>query len=338
MSETSGAMQGVGAPCAIEVEGLSKRYGNVHALDGVSFRVPRGAIAGFVGPNGSGKTTTMRILATLLRQDSGAARVLGFDTRNAHDAIRVRHAIGFMPDYFGLYTDMTAAEYLDFFAAAYRIPAARRAALVDDILALVNLSDNRGSLIAALSRGMQQKLSLGRALVHAPDVLLLDEPASGLDPRARIELMGLLRELRNMGKTILISSHILSELHSLCDMVVIIEKGRVVYTGSLEVASEGMSNGRGILELAVAGDQNLAASFLGAMPGVRSIRRKDRVLVVEHDAELASADLIGECVRNGHCIEEARRVKATLEDIFMQMTGEPPPLPDAAAPQPGGVA
>ena len=335
MKESPPAAQGAGTQYAIEIQGLSKRYGPVRALDQVSFQIPHGVIAGFVGPNGSGKTTTMRILATLLRQDSGTARVLGHDTRLTQEANHVRHEIGFMPDYFGLYTDMTAAEYLDFFAAAYRIPAGRRATLVGDILALVNLVEKRNALIAGLSRGMQQKLSLGRALVHSPSVLLLDEPASGLDPRARIELMELLRELRRMGKTILISSHILSELHHLCDMVVIIEKGRLVYTGSLEQASAGLSAGRRFMELTVAGDPDPAAAFLLTLAGVRAIRHKERVLVLEHEPELGSADIIESCVRNGYKIDEARRSSATLEEIFMQMTGEPPPLPDAATIPPG---
>lgn len=335
--ESTSALYGAAAPYAVEIEGLSKRYGTVRALDQVSFRIPQGAIAGFVGPNGSGKTTTMRILATLLRQDAGTARVLGHDTSQAQSANKVRHSIGFMPDYFGLYTDMTASEYLDFFAAAYRIPAERRATLVEDVLVLVNLVEKRNALIGALSRGMQQKLSLGRALVHSPSVLLLDEPASGLDPRARIELMELLRELRKMGKTILISSHILSELHNLCDMVIIIEKGRLVYTGSLEQASAGLSAGRRFLELTVAGDPDVVAAFLTTIEGVRAIRRKDRILILEHDSTLGSAYLIGECVRNGHGIEEARRASATLEEVFMQMTGEPPPLPNTL-PGSGGVA
>jgi ABC-2 type transport system ATP-binding protein len=305
---------------AIEITDLTKRFGRTLALDKLTFTIPQGVIAGFVGPNGSGKTTTMRVLATLLRQDSGSAKVFGYDTRSPAAARHVRHAIGFMPDYFGLYTDMTAGEYLDFFGAAYRIPAEQRPRLADDILALMNLTDKKDTLISGLSRGMQQKLSLGRALIHSPRLLLLDEPASGLDPRARIELMELLRELKKMGKTIFISSHILSELHNLCDTVVIIENGRTVYTGSIEEASDGVLEGRRFVELTVAGDPDAAAEILKTIAGVREIRRKERVLLVEHDPGVSSADLIEGCVRNGIRIEEARRGSANLEEIFMRMT------------------
>ncbi len=305
---------------AIEVENLTKRFGKVVAVDNMSFKIPPGVIAGFVGPNGSGKTTTMRILATLLKQDAGSARVFGLDTRTPA-AKQVRHMIGFMPDYFGLYTDMTPAEYLDFFGAAYRIPAEKRQQLVNDVLTLVNLTEKRDSLISGLSRGMQQKLSLGRCLIHSPQLLLLDEPASGLDPRARIELMELLREMKNMGKTIFISSHILSELHTLCDMVVIIEKGRTVFTGGLAEASDDVMKGRRFLELTVNTDPDVAAEFVKTIPGVTSIRRKEQVLLVEHGAQLSSTAIIASCVKQQIGIEEARKGSANLEEIFMHMTG-----------------
>jgi ABC-2 type transport system ATP-binding protein len=308
---------------AIEVEGLAKRFGKVQAVDELEFRIPRGVIAGFVGPNGSGKTTTMRIIATLLRQEAGTARVFGQDTRSPAQARQVRHSIGFMPDYFGLYPDMTAAEYLAFFAAAYRIPSSRCPSLVADILALIGLTEKSDTLIAGLSRGMQQKLSLGRSLVHSPELLLLDEPASGLDPRARIELMELLRELRSMGKTIFISSHILSELHHLCDMVVIVEKGHAVYVGGLEEASEGVLHGQRLLELEIEGDPEAALVRLNQTPGISAIRRKERRLFLQHDGSLGVADLLAQCVRDGIRVSEARRVSANLEEIFMHLTGAP---------------
>lgn len=315
-------MESVPVEYAIEIDGLNKRFGRVPALTDLSFKVPRGVIAGFVGPNGCGKTTTMRILATLLRSDSGTAKVFGLPVGSPSEVSKVRHQIGFMPDYFGLYNDMTAGEYLEFFAAAYKIEAARRPALVSDMLALVNLSDRKDSLISGLSRGMQQKLSLGRALVHSPQLLLLDEPASGLDPRARIELMELLRELKRMGKTVLISSHILSELGNLCDIVVIIEKGHAVYTGSLEEASDGVMHGLRFLELDVATDPDVAAEIVKALDGVRGIRRKESLLLIEHAANLSSADIIEACVKHGVRVDEARRGSANLEEIFMQMTGK----------------
>jgi ABC-2 type transport system ATP-binding protein len=306
---------------AIEIKNLTKRFGTVMALDNLSFNIPGGVIAGFVGPNGSGKTTTMRILATLLKQDSGAATVFGLKTGSLSTAGRVRHAIGFMPDYFGLYSDMTAGEYLDFFAAAYRIPAEKREGLVSDMLALVSLTGKKDTLISGLSRGMQQKLSLSRALIHSPRLLLLDEPASGLDPRARIELMELLRELKRMGKTIFISSHILSELQHLCDIVVIIENGHEVYTGSMADAAAGLMKGRAFAELLVENDPDSAADALKAVEGIQGIRMKENLLLIEHAPELSSADIAEACVRNGIRVTELRRGSANLEEIFMQMTG-----------------
>jgi len=306
---------------AIEIQNLTKRFGGVQALNKLSFGIPCGVIAGFVGPNGSGKTTTMRILATLLKQDSGSAKVFGDSASSQSKAKLVRHSIGFMPDYFGLYTDMTAGEYLDFFAAAYRIPPEKREGLVSDMLALVSLSDKKDTLISGLSRGMQQKLSLGRALIHSPRLLLLDEPASGLDPRARIELMELLRELKRMGKTVFISSHILSELQHLCDMVVIIEKGHEVYCGSMADASENLMAGRGFAELIVAGDPDAAAEVLKLLEGVQGIRRNERQLLIEHSPELSTADIVDACVKQGIRVEEMKRGSANLEEIFMQMTG-----------------
>jgi ABC-2 type transport system ATP-binding protein len=307
---------------AIEIDGLTKQFGKLMALDHLSFKVPSGVIAGFVGPNGSGKTTTMRVLATLLKQDHGQAKVFGHDLSSASSLKAVRHMIGFMPDYFGLYNDMTAGEYLDFFGAAYKIPMANRMSLVDDMLSLVNLTDKKEVLISGLSRGMQQKLSLGRALIHSPKLLLLDEPASGLDPRARIELMELIREFKKMGKTIFISSHILSELHNLCDMVVIVDKGKLVYTGDIAAASDGVMEGRNFVELLLGSDPDVAADLLREHPGITSIRRKDKILLVEHNHEITSGDMVNVCVKKDIRIEEVKRGSANLEEIFMHMTGK----------------
>lgn len=306
---------------AISIKNLTKRFGATLALDNLSFEIPTGVIAGFVGPNGSGKTTTMRVLATLLKQDSGSAQVFGNETTSPQGSKVVRHRIGFMPDYFGLYTDMTSGQYLEFFAAAYRIPKEKRAQLVGDMLALVNLTDKKETLVSGLSRGMQQKLSLSRSLIHSPDLLLLDEPASGLDPRARIELMELLRELRNMGKTIFISSHILSELQNLCDLVVIMERGRNVFTGTIESASHGLQESMRFLQVTVERDPDGAAELIKKFPGVKAIRRKEHVIFVEHDVAMKCSDIIAACVAGGVMIEDARRVNANLEEIFMQMTG-----------------
>ncbi len=305
---------------AIKVDGLSKHYADVKAVDNLSFEVPKGVICGFVGPNGSGKTTTMRVLATLLKPEKGSAQVFGLDTQNIIDSKQVRHSIGFMPDYFGLYNDMTSGEYLDFFAAAYRIPLSKRGTLVADILAIVGLSEKKDTLIAGLSRGMQQRLSLGRCLVHSPRLLLLDEPASGLDPRARIELMELLRELKNMGKTILISSHILSELHNLCDTVVIIEHGQLVFAGTLEEASYQLREGRHFMELTMAGNADGVRDKVADLEGVMDVRPQGNVVYVEFVEPMTGAKLIEFCIREGIQLEEARRGEARLEEIFMNLT------------------
>src|SRR5213083_563160 len=217
---------------AVQTHGLTRMYGNMAALSGLDLTVNKGDLFGFIGSNGAGKTTTLRILATFLAPSAGRAQILGHDV--VRDADAVRHVIGYMPDFFGVYKDMEVTEYLDFFGACYKIPTAQREKTVADVLELVGLSEKKGSLIGALSRGMQQRLGLARVLIHDPQLLLLDEPASGLDPRARIEMMAILQELQRMGKTIIISSHILSELQTLCNRVAIIEKGRLIYAGQAQ--------------------------------------------------------------------------------------------------------
>jgi ABC-2 type transport system ATP-binding protein len=220
-----------GAPL-IKVEGLSKRYGKLKALDKVSFEVYPGAIFGFVGPNGAGKTTTIKILATLLAPSEGWATIAGYDVER--QAARVRDVIGYMPDFFGVYDDLTVLEYLDFYASTQGVKSRNREKLLHDLLALVDLESKRNVYVESLSRGMKQRLCLARCLVHDPKVLLLDEPASGLDPRARVEMRELLKELQRMGKTILISSHILPELAELCTEIGIVDHGRFIVGGTVE--------------------------------------------------------------------------------------------------------
>jgi len=216
----------------IETHGLVKCYGKLEAVKDLSIQVPRGAIYGFVGPNGAGKTTTMRILTTLIAPTAGEAYVAGYPvTRKPRE---VRRVVGYMPDFFGVYDDMKVWEYLDFFAACYEIPERDRPALIDDLLALVDLSHRREDMVEKLSRGMKQRLSLARTLAHDPDVLILDEPASGLDPRARIEVRELLVEMASMGKTIFFSSHILADVSEICTHLGIIESGRMVAQGTVD--------------------------------------------------------------------------------------------------------
>ena len=217
------------SPPAIEVVDIVHSFKGRRALDHVSFQVQPHSLHGFVGPNGAGKTTTLKIICTLLRPQYGEARVLGRDV--VEDQKAVRRRIGFMPDHFSSYRQMTVTEYLDFFAAAYGQPYAKRQEVIDQVLALTDMDKRKQDLIGGLSRGMQQRVALARVLINDPDVLLLDEPASGLDPRARIELMEILKALKAMGKTIFISSHILSELAELCDSVTIIDRGKIKYSG-----------------------------------------------------------------------------------------------------------
>lgn len=216
---------------AISLHNVSHRFQGKKALDRVSFVVQRGALHGFVGPNGAGKTTSLKLVCTLLQPQSGRVRVFGEDVV---DNIRtVRTMIGFMPDHFSTYRQMTVNEYLDFFAAAYGLAPKRRIEVIEQVLTLVDMNHRQNDLISGLSRGMQQRVGLARVLVNDPELLLLDEPASGLDPRARIELMEILRALRGMGKTIFISSHILSELAELCDAVTIIDRGEIRFSGRI---------------------------------------------------------------------------------------------------------
>lgn len=216
----------------IETRYLTKQYKDLVALDKLNLTIDRGDIYGFIGPNGAGKTTTIRILATLLRPTSGQAFVCGYSVNG--QAKHIRRKIGYVPDEFGIYEDMTVSEYLEFFAALYEIMGKERQRVIHDVLELTDLAYKRDAQVDSLSRGMRQRLALARVLLHDPEVLLLDEPASGLDPRARIEIRELLKELRSMGKTILISSHILSELAELSNKVGIIERGQLLFSGPVE--------------------------------------------------------------------------------------------------------
>ena len=216
----------------IEVRGFVKRYEQFMAVDHLDLKIEKGDVFGFIGPNGAGKTTTIRFLATLLKPTSGSAKINGFDVLRQVDD--VKRSIGFMPDTFGLYDGMKVWEFLDFFATAYGLARSKRRALIEDVLTLVDLTSKRDTLVNGLSRGMQQRLCLAKTLVHDPPVLILDEPASGLDPRARVEMKALLKELQKMGKTILVSSHILPELADFCNKIGIIERGKLLAAGNVQ--------------------------------------------------------------------------------------------------------
>src|SRR6267154_2306324 len=303
---------------AVQTYGLTRMYGNIAALSGLDLTVNRGDLFGFIGSNGAGKTTTLRILATFLAPSAGSAQILGHDVVLQADA--VLHVIGYMPDFFGVYKDMEVTEYLDFFAACYKIPSAQREKTVNDVLELVGLSEKKGALIGALSRGMQQRLGLARVLIHDPQVLLLDEPASGLDPRARIEMMAILQELQRLGKTIIISSHILSELQTLCNRVAIIEKGRLIYSGPVQGVGDQMSQGR-VIWVRVANDQAGAVELLKTRPEIAEVSVVDseiKVTFVQHDSDHSIvADVL---VHGGAKLLELREDEIGLEEVFMRVT------------------
>ncbi len=316
----------------VRTDGLVKRYDGTLAVAGVDLSVQQGEIFGLVGPNGAGKTTTLRILATLLEPSAGTAEIAGMSVTRNPD--QVRRVLGFMPDAFGVYDDMKVWEYLDFFARCYGIAPAARRRVIGDLLELVDLADKRNEYVATLSRGMQQRLCLAHALVHDPQVLLLDEPASGLDPRARVELRELLRELRSMGKTILISSHILPELEELCTSVAIVDRGQVLAQGRVAEIEKRLRFGAVLrVRVLLEGEALEAARERFATdPDVATA-----VLLEDGTIELgfrgddeASARLLAASVSAGLPIVSFARAASDLEELFLQVTS-PDREPVAAA-------
>lgn len=304
---------------AVQTSGLTRTYGAMTALNALDLTVQRGDLFGFIGSNGAGKTTTLRILATFLAPSAGTAYVLGHDV--VRDADAVRHVIGYMPDFFGVYKDMEVTEYLDFFGACYKIATAQREKTVADVLELVGLSEKKGALIGALSRGMQQRLGLARVLIHDPQLLLLDEPASGLDPRARIEMMAILQELQRMGKTIIISSHILSELQTLCNRVAIIEKGRLIYSGPVQGVTQQLSETR-IMWAKVPPEQHgRALELLKARPEVRGVEEaQERLKVTLQNHDTDPSIIADALVQGGVKLRGLREDEIGLEEVFMRVT------------------
>jgi ABC-2 type transport system ATP-binding protein len=306
----------------VRTEGLVKRYDRTLAVAGIDLAIDQGEIFGLVGPNGAGKTTTLRMLATLLRPDAGTAEIDGWSvTRNPDE---VRRVLGFMPDAFGVYDDMKVWEYLDFFARCYGLPAAGRRRMIGDLLELVDLGDRRNAYVQDLSRGMQQRLCLAHALVHDPRVLLLDEPASGLDPRARVELRELLRELRSMGKTIVISSHILPELEELCTSVAIVDHGQVLAQGRVSEIERRLRFGAVLrVRILLEGDELAAArDRFAAQPDVASatILSDGTLELGFRGDDAASARLLADAVSAGLPIASFARAASDLEELFLQVT------------------
>ncbi len=258
-------------PAIVETRDLTRRYGSMVALDQLNLEIPQGAIFGFIGPNGAGKTTTMRILTTLLPASGGEAWVAGHSVLK--DPLGVRKVVGFMPDFFGVYDNMKVWEYLDFFGRSYSVAASRRATMIGELLNLVDLGHKRDEFVMTLSRGMKQRLSLARTMIHDPALLILDEPASGLDPRARIELRELLKELRALGKTVMISSHILTELAEMCTHIAIIEHGHLLAAGDVQTILRSLQPHR-TLELRVLDGADRAEMLLRDYAGILDVRRE----------------------------------------------------------------
>jgi ABC-2 type transport system ATP-binding protein len=304
----------------IEIRGLKKVYKTLTAVNELNLTINEGDIFGFIGPNGAGKTTTIKMLATLIKPTEGSATVGGYDILT--QSSDVKRVIGYMPDYFGVYDEMKVWEYLDFFGAAYKIEKSRRAQIIDDVLHLTDLIGKKDDYIEALSRGMKQRLCLAKTLVHDPKVLLLDEPASGLDPRARIEMRELLKELRKMGKTILISSHILTELADFCNTIGIIEQGSLLASGDVKEIMKELSAGAAIVEVKVKGDHERAVAALTERPEVIRVEMNGELLEV-HLHEEAMADtsfLLETLVGAGIKVASVKEREVDLEDIFMKIT------------------
>ncbi|GCE13402.1 ABC transporter ATP-binding protein [Tengunoibacter tsumagoiensis] len=312
----------VASETLIRIQHVSKRYRNVNALDDLSLEIPRGKIFGLIGPNGAGKTTLIRILAALLAPSSG--QVWFNNEEVSRSPATIQRQVGYMPDFFGVYPDLTSAEYLEFYAGIHGIPRQKQAGLISDLLELVELTSKRDAMVENLSRGMKQRLCLARALVHDPEVLLLDEPASGLDPRARVELRELVRTLQGMGKTIIISSHILLELAEMCTDIAIVKNGKLVLSGSVDTITSQINGGRQV-EIRLLDPSSLpqALDVLKARPEVTQTQIEDQVIQADFqgDDQVLYQMLSALMAENIPVVSFAPRSGGgRLEEIFMQIT------------------
>ncbi|MEM1228563.1 MAG: ABC transporter ATP-binding protein [Planctomycetota bacterium] len=302
----------------ITLENFGKDYGEFTAVKELNLHIEAGETFGFIGPNGAGKSTTIRFLATLLRATRGRGVVAGCDVMS--DPMGVRRAIGYMPDSFGVYDGMRVWEFLDFFAVAYGVPRSERETIIDNVLELLDLGHKRDDFVNGLSRGMKQRLCLAKTLVHDPPVLILDEPASGLDPRARVEVKALLKELRSMGKTILISSHILTELADCCTSIGIIERGELLMSGPIETVYRQIRRNR-IVEIAFTEQPEAGLSILRSSEALRELDiQPDRVIAELETDDAGLADLMRQLIEQGVRMRTFADRDPTLEDVFLSVT------------------
>lgn len=302
----------------LTIRNLYKQYGKFTALSGLNLEIQKGELFGFVGPNGAGKTTTMKIISGLLKADSGEVYVDGVDA--SKDIGHLKEKIGYMPDFFGVYDNLKTMEYMEFYASLYGIEGKKAVQLCSELLELVHLSDKAGTYVDDLSRGMKQRLCLARSLVHNPELLILDEPASGLDPRARVEMKSILRNLRDLGKTILISSHILPELAELCTTIGIIEAGKMVAQGGVEDIFQALNASHPLVMKIVEG-QEKAVQILKQNPLVDNISTKNQSLCILFKGnEEEEAQLLYQLVSNQVKLVSFCREESNLETLFMQIT------------------
>ena len=302
----------------IKLNGFGKDYGEFTAVDCIDLTIDEGETFGFIGPNGAGKSTTIRFLATLLHASRGSGEIAGCDVMA--DPIGVRQAIGYMPDHFGVYDGMRVWEFLDFFAVAYRIGKAQRRQIIANVLELLDLGHKRNDFVNGLSRGMKQRLCLAKTLVHDPPVLILDEPASGLDPRARVEVKALLKELRSMGKTILISSHILTELADCCTSIGIMERGQLLAQGSISEVYKQVRRNR-LIDLRFLSNMEEGVSILRSSPQLKSLEIGEGCVTAElqmRDEQVAQ--LLEQLISKNVKLLSFNDREPTLEDVFMAVT------------------
>lgn len=303
-----------------KVDNLTKRYGSFTAVDNLSFSIEQGEIFGFVGANGAGKTTTIKVAAGLLKADAGTIHIDGFDIKT--DTRQAKKSIGYMPDFFGVYDDLRVCEYMNFYCGIHQIPLADREKTMDSLIELVNLSDKKNAYVDELSRGMKQRLCLARSLIHNPKVLILDEPASGLDPRARVEFKEIMKELKDMGKTIIISSHILHELSEICTTIGIINNGRLVAKGSVaEIQSK--LNHLSRMKLRTIGEFSRASAILKEQPLVSEIVEANDYIEFSFGGEKQEkAELLKNLVQKDVQVIHFEETAGSLESIFMHLTQE----------------